>query len=77
MGSDICKFVLKAHVLSECDVTSEVETKAAALKITHENYLRNFGETNGVRRESFASTESYLVQLLQKNSTCVTFNELR
>ena len=52
-------------------------TKAAALKSTHENYLRNFGETNEVTRESFASAESYLVQLLQKNSTCVTFNELR
>ena len=41
MGSSICKFVLKAHVLSGCDVTSNVGTKAAAMKITHENYLRN------------------------------------
>ena len=77
MGSNICKFVLKAHVLSGCDVTSKVGTKAAAMKSTHENYLRNIEETNEVTRESFASAESYLVQLLQKNSTCVTFNELR
>ena len=37
MRSNICKFVLKAHVLFGCDVTSKVGTKAAALKSTHEN----------------------------------------
>ena len=30
-GSNICKFVLKSQVLSGCDVTSKVGTKAAAL----------------------------------------------
>ena len=77
MESNICKFVLKAHVLSGCDVISKVGTKTAALKSTHEKYLRNLGETSEVTRESFASVESYLVQLLQKSSICVTFNELR
>ena len=77
MGSSVCKFVLKAHVLPGCDVTSKVGTKAAALENTHENYLRNFGETTEVTRESFALSESCLAQILQKNSTCVTFNELR
>ena len=50
MGSSVCKFVLKAHVLSGCDVTSKVGTKTAALENTHENYLRNFGETSEVTR---------------------------
>ena len=68
MGSSIYKFVLKAHVLSGCDVTSKVGTKAAALKSTHENYLRNFGEANEVTRELFALSERYLAQILQKNS---------
>ena len=76
-GSNICKFVLKAHLLSGYDVTNKVGTKAAALKSTHVHHLISFRETCEVTRESFVSAESYLEQLVRKSSISATFNELR
>ena len=39
------RVVLMAHVLSGCDVTSKIGTKASALMHEPEKYLEHFGET--------------------------------
>ena len=67
LGLQICKTLLKAHVVSGCDVTSKVKTKATALRNTPENYLQNFGESDEVKTEDINLVERYLVQLIQKN----------
>ena len=51
LGLQICKTLLKAQVVSGCDVTSKVGTKAAALKNTPENYLQKFCESDEVKPE--------------------------
>ena len=38
--------VLKAHILTGCDVTSKIGKKTAAIKASVESYLHNFGEEN-------------------------------
>ena len=76
-GLQICKTLLKGHVVSGCDVTSKVGTKAAALKNTPENYLQNFGESDEVKTEDINPAEKYFVQLIQNNSKFCNFKELR
>ena len=39
----LCKIILKAHILTGCDVTSKVGTKLAALNSEPELYLESFG----------------------------------
>ena len=69
--------LLKAHLVSSCDITSKVGTKAAALKITPENYLQDFGEPDEVKTEDINPAEKYFVQLIQKYSKCCNIKELR
>ena len=76
-GTQLCKVILKSHVLTGCDVTSKVGAKAAALNSELEQYLESFGEMNEPSLESFEKTEKYLVRALQKNSKCTNFTELR
>ena len=71
----MCRTLLKTHIISGCDVTSKFGTKAAALKSKPEYYLLNFGESDEMT--GFQEAEKYLVQLLQKNSKCNSFGELR
>ena len=73
----ICKTLLKTHVVSGCDVSSKIGTKAAALKNTPENYLQNFGESDEVKTEDINLAEKYFVQLIQKKSKCCNSKELR
>ena len=77
LGLQICKTLLKTHVVSGCDVSSKIGTKAAALKNTPENYLQNFGESDEVKTEDINLAEKYFVQLIQKKSKCCNFKELR
>ena len=58
-------------------MTRKVGTKAAALNSEPEQYLESFGEMNEPSLESFKKAEKYLVRVLQKNSKCTNFNELR
>ena len=44
LGQNLSSVVLKAHILTGCDVTSKVGTKAASLKTNPEIYLKEFGE---------------------------------
>ena len=52
LGPQQCKIVLKAHVLTGCDVTSKVGTKFRALNSEPEKYLMSFGEMDEPSNES-------------------------
>lgn len=43
LGPSISAAVMKAHILTGCDVTSELGTKSPALKCQPEKYLGQFG----------------------------------
>ena len=73
----LCKIILKAHILTGCDVTSEVGTKLAALNSEPELYLESFGESEMPSTEVLKRAEQYLVQVLKKNSQCENFDKLR
>ena len=77
LGTQLCKIILKSHVLTGSDVTSKVGTKAAALNNELEKYLESFGEMNKPSLESLEKAEKYLVRVLQKNSKCTNSNEPR
>ena len=68
LGAQLCKVIFKSLVLTGCDVTSKVGTKAAALDSEPELYLESFGEMNEPFLGSFEKAEKYLVRVLQKNS---------
>ena len=73
----LCKIILKAHILTGCDVTSKVGTKLAALNSDPELYLESFGESEMPSTEVLKRAEQYLVQVLKKNSQCENFDKLR
>ena len=45
-GTQLCKVILKSHVLTDCDMNSKVRMKAAALNSESEHYLELFSKTN-------------------------------
>ena len=63
--------IIKAHILTGCDLTSKVGTKAAALKAFPERFLKDFGEGD------LTDAERYLVTVVKYNTKCETFDELR
>ena len=75
-GPTVSSVILKAHVLSGCDVTSKVDTKRAAINNYPEKYLNSFGEGDPCE-SSFKQAEKYLVKLLQPNSVCEIFMFLK
>ena len=68
--------ILKAHVVTGCDVTSKIDTKSSALKKNPERFLHDFG-IGEPSDAAFGHAEQYLVNVLQENSQCKTFDELR
>ena len=51
LGHEMCSVLLKAHILTGCDVTSKIGTKNGALKADPQRYLRDFRETEELRIE--------------------------
>ena len=76
IGPIECSVLFKAHILTGCDVTSKVGTKSAALKANPEMYLLQFGEGDR-SRASYNNAEKYLIKVIQPNSKCSSFDELR
>ena len=76
LGTQLCSVILKSHLVSDCDVTSKVGTKAAALNNEPEQYLELIGEMNKPCLELFEKVEKHPVVVLQKNSKRTNFNEL-
>ena len=62
------------HIITACDTTSKIGTKAAALKKRAEKYLQIFGEEGVDEDLVFKNTEKYLLEL---KSTTSSFDELR
>ena len=76
LGTNISSVIIKAHILTGCDLTSKVGTKAAALKAFPERFLKDFGEGN-LTDATFQNAERYLVTVVKHNTKCETFDELR
>ena len=67
--------IIKAHILTGCDLTSKVGTEAAALKAFPERFLKDFGEGD-LTDATFQHAERYLVTFVKYNTKCETFDEL-
>ena len=68
--------IIKAHILTGCDLTSNVGTKAAALKAFPERFLKAFGEGD-LTDATFQNAQRYMVTVVKYNTKCETFDELR
>ena len=67
LGEERCLALLKAHILTGCDVTSKLGTKASAFASKPESYLRDFGK-EPPREASLQSAETYLVRVVTPKS---------
>ena len=67
--------MLKAHILTGCDVTSKTVFKTAAFKACTEKYLYDFGEE--FHDYHFQMAEKYLVKVIEPNIAAKYFDDLR
>ena len=77
IGHEMCSVFLQLHVLTGCDVTSEIGTKYGTLNAKPIDYLNTFEQSKNVCHEETEKAESYLVKVLRLSSACITMNELR
>ena len=77
LGNTLCKIVYKAHVLSSCDITSQVGSKTNVLKVNPGKYLMEFGESCTLQDSVASDIENYLVITIQPKSECTSSNQLR
>ena len=68
--------MLKAYILTGCDVTSKIGTKVSAVASKPENYLDDFG-IKTLQDSSLAFVEKYLVRVISLKSNCETFDDLK
>ena len=64
------RVLLKAHILTGCDVTSKTGSKSAACKACPEKHLYDFGKEARM-------TEKYLVKVIKPNIAAESFDDLR
>ena len=57
IGQQLSSVILLMHILTGCDVTSKIGTKAAVLKTQPENYLMNFGEHSTLTDKNINAAE--------------------
>ena len=67
--------MLKAHILTGCDVTSKTGFKTAAFKACTEKYLYDFEEE--FHDYHFQMAEKYLVKVIEPNIAVKSFDDLR
>ena len=70
LGPMVCSVIIKAHILTGCDITSKIGTELWVLKCKPEK----FGDIDDSL--SYRNAEQYLVKLLYSSSNCTTFDEL-
>ena len=75
LGPRVCFVIIKAHILTGCDITSKIGAKVAALKCKPERYLMTFGDIYD--NLSYRNAEQYFVKVIYSSSNCTTFDELR
>ena len=76
IGENMSSILLKLHIITDCDVTSKIGTKEAALKANPEKYLQEFGEKE-LNGDSFRKAEEYIVNVIKLNCNCMSLDELR
>ena len=65
LGPRVCSVIIKAHILTGCDITSKIGTKVAALKCKPEKYLMTFGDIDELLYEIYTSKKSPLMSYHQ------------
>ena len=67
------------HALSGCDYTSKVGEKYVSLRASPIDYLKDFtlSSTNEDLEANIDKAQEYVVQVLNKGSTCKTMSQLR
>ena len=68
LGNTLCKIVYEAHVLSGCDITSQVGSTTNVLKVNPGKYLMEFGESCTSQDSVASDVENYLVKMIQPKS---------
>ena len=63
LGREKLRALLKAHILTVCDVTNNIGFKSAAFKVCPEKYLYDFGEE--FHDYYFQMAEKYLVKVIE------------
>ena len=63
LGDGMCNVIMKAHILTGCDVTSKIGSKSAALSCEPERFLQQFGETRMSVEDNLRIVEGYLVKV--------------
>ena len=61
-GRRVCSVIIKAHILTGCDITSKIGTKVASLKCKPEKYLMTFGDIDDDL--SYRNAEQYLIKVM-------------
>jgi len=80
LGHEMCKVLLKVHVLSGDDAHSRIGTKHAAFACEPQKYLSNFAESDDLSDDSVMVVEEYLVHVwigAGRKTSCQTFDRAR
>ena len=77
LGQNQCSAIMKAHILTGCDVTSKLGTKSAALLAEPGDFMDSFGEHKSLQEDEAIKFEEYLVKVFKPKSKSRTFNEIR
>ena len=72
----LCYLLPIVHTLTSCEY-SKVGTKPVVLNASTSEYLRDFDYVSSCADDFAVSCEAYLVQVLKRNTTCTTMDQLR
>ena len=77
---ELCKVIVKAHILTGDDAVSKIGTKHASLFCDPQNLLPAFGDSNHLTSDEIEKAKKYLVDVwagVRSKHECKTFNNLR
>lgn len=77
LGPELCRVIIKAHILTGDDVLSKIGSKKSAIKSDPTTYLEQFGETDELTQEDVLKVEKYLLRVWSRNTAAESFDELR
>ena len=80
IGDEMCRTLLKAHILTGDDAHSKIGTKQAAFSCDPQKFLTYFGESDDLAEETLKRAENYLVRIwagARSTSPSYTFDQLR
>ena len=80
LGQELCRVVVKAHILTGDDSISKIGTKHASLLCDPQNLLVSFGESSEITEDEIEKAEKYLVDVwagVRAKTKCKTFNQFR